>query len=156
MGPCSSLQHTERCLCRSRCWKLTSANQYLLDVCLYAAAPSAFICPLRCSSLLSCSYNTLFFVMIFIFIYIYVCSNSFSFCWICIFFIQTIVTNSSFAVSCSQCLIRWLCSEDRDFLDGRRCEAGPVLSGPAGQKRCACVCTCVCVSVCLCIRVPDV
>lgn len=74
------------------------------------------------------------------------------------------VSNCSFTVtvSCSQCLIRWLCTEDRDVLDGRGCEASnerswPVLSVPAGKKRCAPhLCVCVCSPVQLCVFVPDV
>ena len=104
--------------------------------------------------------------MVFLSVVIHFASVQFCF-FLFVFFCICAVSNWSFtvAVSCSQCLIRWLCTEDRDVLDGRRCEASnersrPVLSVPAGEKRCAsrmCASVCVCsVYVQLCIFDPDV
>lgn len=115
-----------------------------LLVSAYSSASHCLIAPTN---------NTNIWVMVFLSVVICFAPVEFTFFLI-------VVSHSSFtaAVSCSQCVIRWNCTERRDILDGRRCEASnerswPVLSVPAGKERCGCTSVCVfpCPAVHVCL-----
>jgi len=140
MGFCLALMQTEGCRHGSRCGKLSRADQHLQDVlthCLLSLAPSASICLIALTDI---TYSlVLVFQSWIVFASVEV-----------VFFCVCAVSNCPFAVtvSCPQRLILRLCTDDRNTLDGRGCEASnersrTVLSVPPGKERCLCLFVCL-------------